>query len=217
MSGEVKFTLKFGDTELPIDGLVNGKMDCNSLEGVPFCKANNIELHLKEEEITISGKHILYGPKPDSIQHDISLMKSCTLRNNVSRVLFPGDLLEIYDNNLSNYEGEIAVELRFDSPLNGEWPEPCLSQVIQGTIRIPNFTNEPVQLSKSQHFAQIWRVIAPPPAAVSIGPMLVSPKPILQNTESSSKILFSSAIDLDPDNQLNPSESNNLLICTGVN
>ena len=36
--------------------------------------------------------------------------------------------------------------------------------------------------------------------------MLVSPKPISQNTEFSSKIPFSSVIDLDPDNQLNPSE-----------
>ena len=149
MSGEVKLTLNFGDTELPIDGLVNDKLDCDTLAGVPFSKANNIELHLKEEEITINGKHIPYGSKPDSIQQDIYLMESCTLCNDVSQVLFPGQLLEIYDNNLSNYEGEIAVEPHFDSSLNGEWPELCLSRVIQGTICIPNLTNEPAQISKS--------------------------------------------------------------------
>ena len=66
VSGEVKFTLKCGDTELPIDGSVNDKLDCDILAGVPFYKANNIELHLKEEEITINGKRIPYGSKPDS-------------------------------------------------------------------------------------------------------------------------------------------------------
>ena len=144
MSGEVKFTLNFGDT----DGLVNDKLDCNILAGAYFYKANNIGLHLKEEEITINGKHLPYGSKPDSMQHDIYLMESCTLRNDVSRVLFPGEFLEIYDN-FSNYEGEIAVEPCFDSSLDGESPEPCLSRVIQGTICIPNLTIEPVQLSKS--------------------------------------------------------------------
>ena len=119
----VKFTLNFGNTELSIDGLVNDKLDCDILAGVIFCKANNIELHLKEVEIMISGKRLPYGSKPDSIQHDIYLMESCTLRNDVSRVLFSCEFLEIYDNNLSNYEGEIAVKSRFDPPLNGEWPE----------------------------------------------------------------------------------------------
>ena len=79
-------------------------------------------------------------------------MESCTLCNDVSRVLFPGEFLEICDNNVSNYEGEIATEPRFDSHLNGELLEPCLSRVIHGTIRIPDLTNEPVQLSKSQTF-----------------------------------------------------------------
>ena len=114
--GEVKFTLNFEDTELPIDGLVNDELDCDILAGVPFFKATNIELHLKEEEITIDGKHISY----DSIQHDIYLMESCTLRNDVSLVLFPSEFLKIYVNNLSNYDREIAVEPPFDSPLNGK-------------------------------------------------------------------------------------------------
>ena len=111
VSSKVKFTLNFRDTELPTDGLANDKLDCDILAGVPFCKTSNIELHLKEEEITINGKRIPYGSKPDSIQHDIYLMESCTLHNNVSQVLFPGEFLEIYDN-FSIYEGEIAVEPR---------------------------------------------------------------------------------------------------------
>ena len=122
LSDEVKLTLDFGDTELPIDGLVNDKFCCDTLAVATFCKANNIELHLKEEEITINGKRIPYGSKPDSIQYDIYLMECCTLRNDVSRVLLPGEFLEVYDNKLLNYEGKIALEPRLGSSLNGECP-----------------------------------------------------------------------------------------------
>ena len=90
----------------------------------------------------IDGKRIPYGSKPDSIQHDVFYADSVILRNDTSKVLYPGEYIEIYSDNLSNYEGEIAIEPRTDSPLQGNWPAPSMSRVIQGTVRIPNETEE---------------------------------------------------------------------------
>ena len=162
VSGEVKFNLSYGDFQLPSEGLVNNSLDCDILTGVPFCKANNIEIHLQQEAISINGKRIPYGTKPEYIQHEIFLTETVILRNDTSRVLFPGEFIEICSEKLAAYEDEeVAIEPRTDSPLHGEWPSPSISCVIQGSIRIPNSMAEPVKIGKCQHFAQICRVTTP--------------------------------------------------------
>ena len=40
------------------------------------------------------------------------------------------------------------------------WPCPAISRVIQGKIRIPNLTNEPIYLSRSQHIADVRKVFS---------------------------------------------------------
>ena len=98
ISGEAEFNISFGYSELSIDGLINNSLDCDILAGVPFCRANNIEIHLRQEEISIDGKRIPYGSKPDSIQHDILYTESVILRNDTSKVLYPGEYMEISNN-----------------------------------------------------------------------------------------------------------------------
>ena len=119
-------------------------------------------------------------------------------------MLYPGEFVEIYDDSLSAFEGEVSIEPRIDSPLEGEWPSPAISRVIQGTVRIPNDTEEPIHLSKSRHFAQIRRVSSPPDST-TINPLLLPP-PIKR--DHTSDILHSSAISIDPDGQLTESEKN---------
>ena len=131
VEGEIHIELHFGDMILPIDALVN------ILVGVPFRKDNDVEVHLKKNEIGIRGTRIPYGAKI-SANHTIYAAESFLLRNHPANVLFPGEFLELHSDSLSGYNGEISIEPRFDSPNNGEWPEPTVSRVIQGTIRIPN-------------------------------------------------------------------------------
>ena len=160
IQGEIHITLSYGNLQLPIDALVVDSMDCDILVGVPFCKENDITVHLKQDQISIQGIRIPYGAKP-SIQHDIYRTESYLLRNNSSKVLFPGEFLEIQSDNLVGYNSEIAIEPRIDSPLEGNWPAPSVSRVIDSTIRIPNLSNKPIKLSKSQHIAQIRQVQTP--------------------------------------------------------
>ena len=186
-------------------------LDCDILAGVPFCKSNNIDVHLGAEEISLNQKRIPYGSRPNSIQHDIYRVQSTVLRNDSTSVVYPGEYLEIHNQAISHYEGEVAIEPRTDSPANGNWPPPTISRVINGTVRIPNETNSPVYVSKSQHIATIRRVTTPTPPTPFHQSEVISPasKPITDCKPKS--IPFSSNISVDPDGQLTPSEKEQFL------
>ena len=48
VTGEVKFSIHYGSSELLVDGLVNDSLDCDILAGVPFCKTNDINVFMKK-------------------------------------------------------------------------------------------------------------------------------------------------------------------------
>ena len=80
---------------------------------------------LSKELISINGKLIPYGSKPESIQHTIFRTESVILRNNKECVLFPGEFIEVRSEQLGDYENaEVSIELRVDSPSLGSWPSP---------------------------------------------------------------------------------------------
>ena len=54
--GKVHFTLNFGNLNLPITALVIEKLDCDILAGIPFCKTNDIHIHLKAETFLMVSK-----------------------------------------------------------------------------------------------------------------------------------------------------------------
>ena len=51
---EVKFVLSFRGFDLPVEALVTNSLDCDLLAGVPFCKSNNIDVHMGSETISIN-------------------------------------------------------------------------------------------------------------------------------------------------------------------
>ena len=164
--GEVKFTISFGKLELLVEGIVNNSIDCDILAGIPFCKANDVDVLCRRELISIGnegGNPILvkYGSEPDSVQHDIYRVETTVLRNDSAKVVYPGEFLELDGEDIQRYEGEISVEPRANSPLDGLWPQCAITRVIQGKVRVPNDTKEPIHVGKSMHLAQIRRVVSP--------------------------------------------------------
>ena len=119
VTGEAQFKINFGYNDLTVDGLINDSLDCDILAGIMFCKINIVDIHPRLEEISLDGKRVPYGSKPDTIQHDIFRTESVILRNDSSKVLYPGEYIEIDSDSLKDYEGEIAIEPRVDSPLQG--------------------------------------------------------------------------------------------------
>ena len=146
VKGECKFYVTFGTLQLKIDALVTDCMDYDILGGCPFGIANDVVVLMKKQVISIMGKCFPYGAKPPAPPvHDIRRVDSLVLRNDTSRVLYPGEFVEVSSESLDEYEGEVSIEPRVDSPLQGTWPSPTISRVIQGSIRIPNETDEPIQ------------------------------------------------------------------------
>ena len=86
------------------------------------------------------------------------------------------------------------MEPRTDSPLKGNWPEPSISRVIQGTIRIP------IHISKCKHFAQIRRVTIPSVLNPSINDIADHSNHMLPNKGVTARngTLSSSTISTDP-------------------
>ena len=61
--GEVYFALNFRNIDLPMTALVLEKLNCDSLAGIPFSKANDIQVHLKSGFISNEDARIPYGAK----------------------------------------------------------------------------------------------------------------------------------------------------------
>ena len=116
--------------------------------------------------------------------------------------------MEIQSDSLSEYEGAVSIEPRVDSPLQGSWPPPMISRVIQGTVRIPNDSSDPIYLAKSKHFAQIRRVTSP----VILSSLQDTPQtalPLPKFTEPVvGPIKHSANVIVDPDNLLTTAERN---------
>ena len=206
VNGEIQITgLTLGNIQLSITALVMDTLDCDILAGIPFCKSNDVHVHMKAEQITIGNVTIPYGAgrhlsRPNS---RIRRVDSCVVRNEKSQVVLPGEYVEVSSNDLANFNGEVAIEPRSDSPHSGIWPSPSISRVIQGTIRIPNLGPEPIKLSKSQHIAQIRRVTTPEHSPSMCVSMDAAPDSPLTKASTSD---FSSKIHVDPNNILNNDE-----------
>ena len=66
INGEIWITLDFSDTSSAITTLPVDSLDCDV-----FYKENDIQVHLKNEQITIKSTKISYEWKPPSLCHDI--------------------------------------------------------------------------------------------------------------------------------------------------
>ena len=172
------------------------------MAGIPFCKQND-NVHMRKEQITVGNASIPYGggKSNKSAPSDIYRVDCCILRNDSSKVLMPGEFVEIKNDELSNFNGEVAIEPRADFHLGDHWPRPSISRVIQGTIRIPNLSDHPIKLSRSQQFAQLRRVADPGVTTSSPDTKVdTNNDATLQNTIPSPS--YSSQISIDPDNIL---------------
>ena len=136
--GEVKFYVSFGPLRLIVEALVTDTLDCDVLAGVPFGKSNSVMVDFENEIIFIRGHQFPWGATSEAPVHQIRQSNSVVLRNDRSTVVYPGEYVEIRNDSLSDYEGQVSIEPRADSPLQGRWPLPMISRVIRGTVRIPN-------------------------------------------------------------------------------
>ena len=104
--GEAHITLNFAGKDLPITGLVLDKLDCDILADIPFCKINDIVVHLKGEYITVKDLRFPYGAKDVGRGHDIKRTESFIVRIDTAKVVMPGEFVEIYADELNAFKGK---------------------------------------------------------------------------------------------------------------
>ena len=198
--GEVCFQVTFGNLRLKVEALITDTLDCDVLAGVPFGKTNRVMVDLENEKLYIKGQQFPWGATSEAPAHQIRQANSVVLRNDRSKVLYPGEYVEIHSDALSEYEGEISIEPRADSPLQGMWPPPMISRVIQGTVRIPNDGAEPIHLGRSSHIAQIRRVVSLATLHDAQTPADPKPPPSVTPIELTvGPIKHSANVSVDPD------------------
>ena len=200
LEGEVHFSIQFDNLTLSISALVVDKLDCDILAGVPFCEDHNVAIYLREKQFSIHTKRYPYGTKTTTVKN-IFRVESLPLKSDADQIIMPGDFLEVTDKSLLGFEGEVSVEPHTDE-VHQQWPLPIVSRAIQGRIRIPNLGSDPIQVARSQHIADIHRVLIGPLKEEPVTPSAV---PTI-NAISNQQKLHSSDILLDEHGQLSVNE-----------
>ena len=89
VKGEIEIHgITFGNIELSITALVMDSLDCDILAGTPFCKANDVHIHLKSEQITINDVTVPYGAGKNlrGVKSRIRRVETCVVRNERTQV-----------------------------------------------------------------------------------------------------------------------------------
>ena len=144
--GETCITLSRGTFKFQLEALVVKQLDCEILAGMPFMKDNNIILDIPKDQIIIDDKHCITYTKHNLLDKPkIRRTDSYLLRAAEKRVIFPGEFAQFNVPPSINHATEICIEPRCDSK-SPSWPNPDVINIVDGTIRLPNISEEPIVL-----------------------------------------------------------------------
>ncbi|KAK6194705.1 hypothetical protein SNE40_000288 [Patella caerulea] len=204
--GEIHIIVTRGAMQLKLDALVVQDLDAEILGGMPFLKQNNIVLDIPNDSIRIGNQVIqYYFSKAVASSAVVRRTDSFLLRANVSKVVYPGEYLELPTPTGFNTDSDMCIEPRCDSPFPS-WPIPDISKSVGGFIRIPNETDKLISVKKNQHIAQLRHILC--------GDILPVEQPISVNSvvPSENPSPFSQPANVDPNHQL--SNKDKLLFST---
>ena len=163
--GETKLTFTRDGLNFHFEGLVVSNLDVDILGGVPFMEYNDIQIRPAKQSIIFSDRSVyVYG---DANKSHTSVRLTSVLRApGQTTTIYPGEYLEckVAQSEPASHDKVVVLEPRFDSRLaqlrqgDTQWPATTVIQCVGQSIRIPNMTEEPIVLSKNDHFAQVREV-----------------------------------------------------------
>lgn len=199
--GEIHVTLSRGNMTLNLEAVVVKDLDCDILAGMPFLKSNHIVLDAPNDRLIIKDENIIeYGNRHKHSPKSVQVRRSYLLRADTKKVILPGEFIEVEAPAEISGDTEVSVEPRSDSCVKN-WPVPDITNIVNGMIRIPNTTNEPVLINKHQHIAQVRLV-------QEYTPTICEEFPDTRHVARTSNIdgPHSGCVSIDPDGQLSVSE-----------
>ena len=216
--GETQLEFVRGKHTFVLEALVVKELDVDILAGVPFTDLNDITIRTKLRQLILSdGTTITYNhDQPKKSYPSVRLITSHILRVQTKTTVWPGEFLELDAPLTVNEDSDVALEPRYDMCDNHNiaWPVPAITSTVEGKIRIPNHTSEPIVLRRNDHVAQISHAYEPTEATTTAKVKSVSFAPstkaeaTLSDTTAKEKpltfrpskaVMHSSLIPIDPD------------------
>ena len=126
------------------------------LAGIPFMSTNDISVRPAKQQILIGDtKIVYYGTSPSDSRNRVRRTQAYTLKPEATSVIWPGSYLELALPSDLQPECTLAIESKTDNvKFLNNWPLPIIIEAVSGKVRIPNNTDEPLSLRKTEHFCQ---------------------------------------------------------------
>jgi hypothetical protein len=194
VTGETRLQFTRGDLTFEFEGLVVMDLDVEILAGIPFMEQNDIAVRPARQKITFSdGSSCYYGKATKSTPHHVRRAHVIRAPNHAVTI-FPGDYIEAtVPYNMGNTS--VAIEPRADTT-HPQWPQPDVTRSIEGIVRVPNLTGEPMTLKRHEHICQILPTYSPKRVKNEDIPKAQTVKTTTATTR------HSAAVRVDPDNIL---------------
>ncbi len=160
VTGETRLRFTRGPLTFDFEGLVVKDLDVEVLAGIPFMEQNDLSVRPAHQRITFADDtSCSYAKRSSGAQHQVRRAHVIRAPGH-SVTLFPGEFIEAeVPEIISNTT--VALEPRADNT-HPEWPKPHVTKSIEGIIRVPNLTPEPMTLKRHEHIGQVWPVYTPP-------------------------------------------------------
>ena len=194
--GETHLTLSRDDKKLSLDALVVDDLDVDVLAGTPFMILNDVSVRPAKCQVQIQDSLVIcYHPgRPSSSQsHAVRRTQSFVLRSSSpSTTIWPGDFFEADVPPDLQQDSVVALEPHTNSPLLS-WPQPQITPVVGGKVRIVNTSDLPQQVRRHDHLC-LARPTTDPPKPTTLPPQVQLP------ALPKAPPPFSDKVILDPDN-----------------
>ena len=170
------------------------ELDVDIFAGIPFMSTNDISVRPAKQQILIVDTNIVHcGTSPSGSPNRVRRTQAYILKPEATSVIWPGIYLELALPSDLQPECTLAIESRTDNvKFLNNWPPPRIIEAVNGKVRIPNNTDEPLFLRKNEHFCQVC--LTTKLSCDSTDSDIQLPKPPSPTTE-----FHSDTISVDPD------------------
>ena len=205
IKGETRLTLTRGKHSFQLEALVVQQLDVDILAGVPFMDVNDITIRPSKRQVILNDNTVIeYASNNRShTPHAVRYISSHILRTTASTTVLPGEFLEVDAPSCLPGDMLYAIEPRADTKHALSWPAPDMIHSVEGKLRIPNHSKEPLHFKRNEHLAQAIEVFEPPLESAPLATNIC-----VQAVTSPTASLHSAPVQIDPDHILPDSYSN---------